>query len=317
MGYLRGSLLPSSPPPNLTGGIAEPSPWGRTKHLFHGWDGSVWDVTDGRDGVFLMPEGIEGMGMPEIQNYTFSSPVVHGVEWEGWRATGRDCHWVIGVFEDSSVEWLEMKKAFWKIFRPGKTMRWEVILPNSERYNLIVRFKEDNTSIYARDPVRLGWAIYGITCMTEQPFWEGEPVSFTFEKSDPGTPTDFFGPTGFGPPFNIGSSNSAVIETATLNNPGDVETYARWEAYGPFSTATVGLNGATVVLPALLAGDVIIIDTDPRNLTAEKNGVDIMKSLGFFDFAEIPPGEDIELSLGLIGTGKIVAGFTPLYMRSI
>lgn len=317
MGYLRGSLLPSEPPPALGGGTAEPSPWGRVKHLFHGWDGSVWDVTDGRDGVFLMPEGIEGMGMPEIDNYTFSSPVVHGVEWEGWRASGRDCHWVIGIFEDSSVEWLKNKKAFWNIFRPGKTMRWEVILPNAERYSLTVRFKADTTSVYSRDPVRLGWAIYGITCFPEQPFWEGLPISYRFENADPGIPTDFFGTTGFGPPFNIGASNSAVVETATLNNPGDVETYARWEAHGPFSTATVGLNGATVDLPALVEGDVIVINTDPRELTATKNGVDIMKSLGFFDFAEIPPGQDIELSLGLIGTGHIIASFTPLYLRSI
>lgn len=316
MGYLRGSLLPNVPPPSLGGGTAEPNPWGRIKHLFHGWDGSVWDVTDGRDGVFLMPEGIEGMGMPDIQNYTFDSPVVHGVEWEGWRATGRDCHWVIGIFEDSSVEWLEMKSAFWKIFRPGKTMRWEIILPNSERYSINVRFKADSTSVYARDPVRLGWAIYGITCFAEQPFWEGDPISYTFEKHDT-TLDDFFGPTGFGPPFFIASSASANIETATLNNPGDVESYARWTAYGPFSTASVGLNGAVVNLPAALAGDVFVINSDPRELTATKNGVDIMPSLGFFDFAEIPPGEDIELALGMNGTGKIVAEFTPYYLRSV
>lgn len=317
MGYLRGSLLPTEPPPNLGGGVAEPSPWGRIKHLFHGWDGSVWDVTDGRDGVFLMPEGIEGMGMPDIQNYTFSSPVVHGVEWEGWRANERDCHWVIGIFEDSSVEWIEMKRAFWNIFRPGKTMRWEIILPNSERFNLIVRFKADATSVYARDPVRLGWAIYGITCFAEQPFWEGDPVSFTFENGVAGQTNGFFGSTGFGPPFFIDSSSQATISTATLNNPGDVETYARWTAYGPFTTASVGLNGAIVNLPAALAGDVYEINSDPRQLTATKNGVDIMKSLGFFDFTEIPPGEDIELQLGMNGTGKIVAEFTPLYLRSV
>jgi hypothetical protein len=264
-----------------------------------------------------MPEGIEGMGMPDIQNYTFTSPVVHGVEWEGWRANERDVHWVIGIFEDSSVEWLEMKKAFWNIFRPGKTMRWEVILPNSDRFNLIVRFKADPTSVYARDPVRLGWAIYGITCFAEQPFWEGEPVSFTFENGVSGQTDGFFGPTGFGPPFYIDSSSQATISTATLNNPGDVETYARWTAYGPFTTASVGLNGAIVNLPAALSTDVYEINSDPRILSATKNGVDIMKSLGFFDFTEIPPGEDIELQLGMNGTGKIVAEFTPLYLRSL
>lgn len=316
MSYLRGSLLPTTPPPNISGGTAEPSPWGRIKHLFHGWDGSVWDVTDGRDGVFLMPEGIEGMGMPDIQNYTFNSPVVHGVEWEGWRATGRDCHWVIGIFEDSSIEWLAQVKAFWKIFRPGKTMRWEIVLPNGDHFNLIVRFKGDDSSVYARDPVRLGWAIYGITCFAEQPFWEGTPVSYLFEPRDTEN-DDFFGPTGVGPPFYIGSSSQADIETATLNNPGDVETYAKWTAYGPFTTASVGLNGAVVNLTPADADDVFIIDTNPRNLTATKNGVDVMASLGEFDFAPIPEGEDVELSLGMNGAGRIIAEFTPLYLRSV
>src|SRR5690348_11407007 len=111
MVYLRGS----SSVPVITPPVAPPDykPWRRIQHLFHSWDGTTWDVTDGRNGVYLMPAGIEGMGMPEIEQYTFSSPVVHGFEWEGWRATGRDVHWVIGVFEDDSEEWLKLKTAFW------------------------------------------------------------------------------------------------------------------------------------------------------------------------------------------------------------
>lgn len=305
--YLRGTN--AAPPP-----VAPPiyTPWRRVQHIFHGWDGSTWDVTDGRNGVFLMPEGIEGMGMPEIINYTFSSPVVHGVEWEGWRATGRDVHWVIGIFEDDSIEWINMKTAFWNIFRPGKTMRWEVVLPNGVSYSLTVRFKGDDTSVYSRDPVRLGWAIYGITCMTEQPFWEGTPITAGWEAK---TGSDFFGGSGYGPPFTV--SSFADITTATITNPGDVETYARWQILGPFTTATVGLDGFTVTVTGGNVGDVFIIDTDPLALTATKNGVDIMASLGSFDFAPIPPGEDVVLSLAMSGAGKITASFTPLYLRSI
>jgi len=304
--YLRGTVIapPTVAPPIYT-------PWKRIQHIFHGWDGSRWDVTDGRGGVFLMPEGIEGMGMPDIQNYTFSSPVVHGMEWEGWRATGRDVHWVLGVFEDSSEEWIDLGKRFWRIFRPGKTMRWEIILPNSDTYNLTVRFKSDDTSVYARDPVRLGWAIYGITCMTEQPFWEGREVTNYWESKTSG---DFFGGS-YGPPFTI--SSFADVTTATITNPGDVEAFARWELTGPFTSATIGLDGHTVELGDASPTDVYVIDTDPLKLTATKNGVDIMQTLGDFDFAPIPPGEDVELSLSMTGTGKITASFTPLYFRSV
>ena len=305
MAYLRGTQLRPPVAPAIY------TPWRRIKHIFYGWDGSVWDVTDGRDGVFLMPEGIEGMGMPIIEQYTFDSPVVHGFEWEGWRASGRDVHWVIGIFEDSSEEWIQRKKDFWRIFHPGKTLRWEVVLPTNERYSITVRFKSDDTSVYSRDPVKLGWAIYGITGMCEQPFWEGETQSpIWYPQSD----YDFFGGTG-GPPFYIASA--ADITNATMSNPGDVEAFLRWELKGPFNTASVGLNGLTATVGNTSAGQTVVINTDPRNLTATRDGVDIMASLGSFEFAPLPPGEDTTLSLTLDGTGSIQAFFTPLYFRSV
>jgi len=311
MSYLRGSLRPDTPPPGVT--PAAPSPWGKTRHLFHGWNGSVFDMTDGSNGTYLLPVGIEGMGMPDIDNYTFNSPVVHGVEWEGWRASGRECHWVIGVFERSSVEWLRQVRSFWKIFQPGKVLRWEIILPDGVHLNIHLRFKTDHTSVYARDPVKLGWGIYGITCFAEQPFWEGTPITQTWKPG--GGETDFFGPTGFAPDFII--DEGAPLETATVTNPGDVEAWAKWYARGPFASAVIGLGGYTVSLPESFTNDVWVLDSDPRNPTAELNGVDMMSTLGSFDFAPIPPEEEVELSLQMEGSGQVTALFTPLYFRSV
>ena len=42
-----------------------------------------------------------------------------------------------------------------------------------------------------------------------------------------------------------------------------------------------------------------------------------MASLGSFEFAPVPPGEDIVLDLTMEGTGSIQAFFTPLYLRSV
>jgi hypothetical protein len=307
MVYMRGSTVDLTPP------VAPPlyESWNRVQHIFHGWDGSTWDVTDGRNGVYLMPAGIEGMGMPEIEQYTFDSPVIHGFEWEGWRATGRDVHWVIGIFEDDSIEWLKLKSAFWKLFQPGKTLVWEIILPNDEKFRITVRFKSDDTSVYSRDPVRLGWAIYGITGMCEQPFWEGTTQSPIWY---PGSSSDFI-PVGGAPPFNI--SAAASISTAKITNPGDVEAYLRWELKGPFTTAAVGLQNKLVTVGATTLGQTVVINTDPKELTATRDGVDIMPSLGDFEFWPVPPGEDITLQLSMSGTGSIQAFFTPLYFRSI
>lgn len=310
MAYVRGTTsLPTPPvaPPEYT-------PWKRIRHVLHGWDGSTWDITDGRNGVYLMPVAVEGMGFPDIDNFTISSPVVHGVEWTGWRATGRDVFWVIGVFEDSSDAWLKMNRDFWRIFRPGKTLRWEVILPDTnDSYNLNVRFKNEKTT-FDRDPVKLGWAIYGITCFAEQVFWEGRPQSRIWY---PGGNADFFGGTG-GPPFTI--SAAQTIDNATLSNPGDVETYIEWVLRGPFTNATVGVNGLTTTVGSAIAGDTYVLNTDPVALTATKNNVDVMSSLGAFEYPEIQPGENIALSLAMTGastTSSIEAFFTPRYLRVV
>jgi hypothetical protein len=268
-------------------------------------------VTNGKNGVYLMSEGIEGLGMPEIENFTLQSPVVHGLEWESWRAASRETFFTIGVFEDSSTDWIDLKTAFWKIFRPGKVMRWEVILPNTERYFLNVRFKTDNSSNYSRDPVRLGWAIYGITCFTEQPFWEGSPQSRTWY---PANSQNFIG-SSLGPPFNISSYSD--MGNAKLTNPGDVSTPLYWTLKGPFSSAVVGFTDDFTTVGATNAGSTVILDMNPSSLTATRDGVDIMNSLGYFDYAMLPPGEDITLNLGMTGTGTITATFTPLYLRSV
>lgn len=305
MAYLRGvTTLPE---------IEGIRSWGRTQIIFHGWDGSHWDMTEGRNGVYLLPVGIEGLGMPRIDNYLIESPVVHGVEWEGWRAFARDTFWTVGIFQDGSLEFLEMKRAFWRIFRPGKPMRIELILPNQERYNLWVRFKEDNSSVYERDPIKIGWAIYGITAFAEQPFWEGEEhTQIWYPQNSP----NFFGESSYGPPFYVGSSSD--ISNAKMTNPGDVETFIRWELKGPFESATVGLGLNTTTVPETPEGSTVILDTNPIALGAHRDGVDIMASLGNFEYAPLPPGEDIVLALGMEGDeGSIRATFTPMYFRGI
>lgn len=304
MAYLRGTTVPPTAPPAY-------EPRRRVQHFFHGWDGSVWDLSHGINGVYLMSEGVEGLGMPEIDNFTLTSPLVHGVEWEGWRASGRETFFTIGIFDDNSDHWLATKAAFWNIFRPGKTMRWEVVLPNNERYFLTVRFKTDNSSNYSRDPVQLGWAIYGITCFTEQPFWEGLPQTYTWYPPN----TQDFIPSGGATPLYISSFSD--IGNAWVNNPGDVPASLLWTLKGPFTSAVVGFTDEYTTVGATNSGSTVVLDMNPIRLTATRDGVDIMASLGYFDYAMLPPGENIRLNLAMTGTGSISATFTPLYLRSI
>lgn len=296
-------------------------PWQGIRHTWTGWDGSVWDLSDPSSGVGLLADGIEGLGMPQILNYTHGSPVVHGVEWDGWLATGRKVYWQIIVFsgaitddQPSSEAWIRRHRAFFRTLRPGKTGVWTVELPGTgEKFSLTLRFDTDGGHSYAKDPVQRGWEAYGISLFPEQPFWESPPV---IQSWSVGEQVPFLGETGYGPPFHV--SPSMQLATATLTNPGDVESFLLYTITGPSTTAAVGIGGETTLIPFSIAdGAKLVLDTDPRNLVAELGGVDVMDQLAEFNYPALPPGEDIALSLAMDGTGSIEARFTPYRLMGL
>ncbi|WP_315913576.1 phage tail domain-containing protein [Arthrobacter sp. lap29] len=295
-------------------------PWQGIKHTWTGWDGSIWPISDPRSGAALLADGLEGLGMPDILNYTHDSPVVHGSEWDGWLATGRKVYWHFIIYSGSAADdqpstkaWLARHKAFWKTMRPGTTGVWTVELPTGEKFSLRLRFVSDGGHSYATDPAKRGWEAYGIELFPEQPFWEGVSVVRSW---DVGEQVDFFGPTGFGPDFFI--SSSAQLSTATVTNPGDVDTFVTWTINGPSTTAVVGIGEDTTTVPfPIAAGSRLVIDTDPRRLTAELDGVDVMEQLTEFNYPALPPGEDVQLNLALDGTGSVEAKFPTYYLMGV
>lgn len=289
-------------------------PWVGMTHRWTAWDGTVWDLSDVEGGVFLLNEGLEGLGMPDITNYTHGSPVVHGEQWDGWLATGRKVFWTVAIFHDGdSRGWTNRHRAFWKTMRPGKTGVWSVELPGGERFSLTLRFKGHGDHSYTNDPVHRGWEVYGVELFPEQPFWEAAPV---VESWGAEVKTPFLGPEDIGPPFYV--SPVTTIGTATLSNPGDVESYIRWTVTGPTLSVTVGIGGENTVVPfAVPDGKKLVIDTDPRNLIAELDGVDVMNQLREFNYPALQPGENVKLSLAMEGNGSVEARFTPYMLMGI
>lgn len=289
-------------------------PWVGMTHRWTAWDGTVWDLSDPEAGVFLLNDGLEGLGMPDITNYTHSSPVVHGEAWDGWLATGRKVFWTVAIFHDAdSVGWVRRHRAFWRSMRPGKTGVWSVGLPTGETFNLRLRFRGDGGHSYTTDPVGRGWEVYGVELFPEQPFWEAPPV---VEFWDSGEQVPFLGPEDIGPPFYV--SPVSTIGTATITNPGDVDAFIQWTVIGPTESVTVGIGGKNTVVPFVVPdGQKLVIDTNPRNLIAELNGVDVMSRLREFNYPPLPPGEDIKLSLAMKGNGSVEARFTPFMLMGV
>lgn len=279
------------------------------------WDGERYDLTDVAGGIYVVQDGLEGLGYPEITNYKNTSPMLHGSMWAGWLAETRKVYWNVAVYHgDGGQKWVDKAQGFLRSFRPGTTGRWTVELPGGAQYGLTLRYKSGLNGSRDVDPTRRGWHIYGIELEPEQVFFEGPEERIIWNS---GSDVNFFGPTGFGPPFFIGTSQK--MEKATITNPGDVEAYATWELVGPFDSASFGLAGrVTPITFAVPNGQTLILDTNPRSgLTAYLNGVDVMDRIPGFQYPPIPPGEATPVTLTMDGTGTIRARFRPLHLGLI
>lgn len=304
--------------PNLAYGtqfIAPPppvSPWGRAVMSWRGWDGSEWALSKPSRGVFLTGKGVEGLGMPGHQAWTSQSPAVHGQYYRGHVVDPRPVFWPIYLYSDtSSADWVKLDRAFWRSLQPGKHGTWTVATPGGGKRTLSCRLVDDGRHAFAMDPTFRGWAAYGVSLIADNPFWTGEPARRTWAQSNA---TDFYS-GGTAPVFNI--SSGSQLSTAKITNEGDLEAWPVWTIKGPLTSITVGVDGATVQWNvALAAGDTLVIDTDPTIQSAWLNGIDVTDQLGTADFAPIPAGLELPLSLTMAGTGSVEAAITPRYYRA-
>lgn len=295
--------------------------------------GVEWPLTDPKTGVFLKP-GVRGLGSVAVERHTTVSPAVAGSRFEGSSTLDREVFWPVHIYHDgSSVEWMERDRAFWAGMDPDDTGVWTVTHPDGKRRTLELRFVSDGDHVRAQDPMIRGWENYAITLVAEQPYWVGTPTVKSFAGVAP--PDPFFELTG---PQVVNIAAGYSVSNAVMDNPGDVESYPRWFIEGPATSASVGVGGVVVNVPfAVAAGECLVIESDPDLIGATlysitASGADLKPServvgvdlvspvdktseLGVADFAAIPAGSSVPLSLALEGAGKVEALLPPLYRR--
>lgn len=275
-----------------------------------GWEGSTFDLLDPAvSGVMLLEEGIRGLNMPPFTRYTSNAAGIAGARWRGHGTDEREVFWPAFLWSDKgSADWMRADARWWKTMRPDELGVWEVVTAASIR-RLRLRFVDDSDHSSPRDPTRLGWCLYGIRMVAEQPYWEGDPITLSWQEraEQPFLP---------GPPFWV--SGTVSLSSAVMQNPGSVDAFPTWVLDGPFSTATVGFAGATITVPfPVAAGNSLTINTSPDEQTAiDAAGVDRTGDLGAASFAPIPSGGGKALTLALAGAGSVSASITPLYYRA-
>lgn len=303
---------PPGPPPNP----AVVPGWDRMRHIWTGGDGSVWRLHEPDGGVFLVREGLRGLGMPKAKHYRDTSPALHGARHRGLIYEPRSVFWPVHLFHDgSSHEWAKLDRAFWRSFDPEEEGTWTVEVPGLSKRSIRLRFDGDGDWAPSSDPTFYGWANYGVNLQADDPLWYDEPVVYPFEAV---TPVEFFGGLTAGAPI-VTITKSSSLAAASVSNPGDVEAWPVVELIGPLSSATVTVAGKVLEVPfAIAAGKTLVLDYDPETRSAiDSDGNDRWEDLGAIAWGTIPKhSTNVSIGLALSGAGSARVTITPAYLRA-
>jgi hypothetical protein len=279
----------------------------------------VWDLTDWESGVFLANQAVLGLMEPPATRFTSTSPALAGSRYRGQQILERPVTWPVHIWAGNGLDWLRLHRRFWAALSRSALATWRVFLPDGQTRDLWVRLVGSGPHGFDRDPVHRGWALFTVELVAEDPWWRGPQV---FQQWSDTPDEEFFGgPTGGGKAPLFYLSSSSTLGQASMTNPGDEPAWPVWtvSVTDQVTAVTLGVGDAQIVLTGLdlSAGDVLVIDTDPRVQSVTINGSRVRGLLASAGFAPIPPGSAAELNLVLTGEGTVQAAIVPRWARCL
>lgn len=312
---------------------APPAPAFRGLELsWTGWDGSEWVLTRPATGLFLRP-GVRGLHLPSFDRLSSSSPMVPGSRHRGTSTKDREAFWPLYLYSDkSSAQFVERDRAFWRSLDPDLEGTWTAELPGGARRTLGLRLAGGDDD-FTHDPIRRGWASYGINLLADRPYWLGETITKSWSQGDMRnfyiTPEDRV-TYGYPDDAIYYLSSGGELGSAKFTNDGDVPAYPVWTVIGQTAAVSFGVGGADIIVPfEIPAGYAVQLDTDPINGQVLWYGawdpatksilspVDRTPELNPASaFVAIPRGQDRPLSIQMTGTGTVIAELRNKYRRA-
>ncbi|MEU2901355.1 phage tail protein [Streptomyces globisporus] len=283
--------------------------------------GRRWPMTDTSLEWYALAEGVSGLG---AVTYTLTSdphprggarlrhvqPQPRTVVWPVL-VKGRD-HMVF------TENWRALGRAFTRTLREGPGML-EVARPDGRVRRLPVHYSEGWDG-RGQAATGITWDSAVVTLWCEDPYWvDTVPLAVHREA---GVAGDFL------VPYPTVSSSQILGETV-VTNPGDVEVWPEWVVTGPASLITFtrqDTNESFVLDPtdtahgALLAGEQVIISTDPPRVRYQDGSADGVNWIGALNWPaaslwSLPSGNTpVSFQLDGANTGSAVdLTFHPRY----
>jgi hypothetical protein len=287
-----------------------------------GIDGSVWDLTNGTQGVYTA-KGYSGLHLPSFTQQVSKAARVPGQRYLGTVYEARSIPLPVIVRAAHGDAWRNLDASWWASLSPEATGTLTVTTSGGAR-SIPCRLGSAADAATDIHPGSQGIGQYALTLEADQPFWTGPDVTVNVPYADTGQ--NYYGGSGgsgFGPPFYISPMQGAA--DASISNPGDRPAYTRWLFTGPGSV-TFTIAGHQTVLPSLVAGQQVTIDTNPLTPNAVQDvtgggSVNFWPSMQGHDFwVPVPAMQSVATPIRFVGavTGQssVQVSLTPLYNRA-
>jgi hypothetical protein len=285
-----------------------------TSFEWTGVNGVVWDLGGGP--VSLAP-GIMGLGLPGTDQYVRSSSALDGQRLTGSRTQPRRVFWPLAIRGANAAEWLTTSRAFFAGLSTDRTGTFKVTANDGQVRSIPLRLLSQDEQVFDSDPDLFAREVVGVDLVADDPFWRGPQVLQTFQTAQ--VAAQFFETAGT---HVLNLMSSSTTASATVSNPGEVDAWPLWTITGPASSFTIGV-GSTVISAtmSLLVGESVQVSTDPTVQVARKfvGGVSTVLPFSAFtsiQFARVPSGESVPLTVEIQGAGSVSVQFDPGFRRA-
>ncbi|HEY8589604.1 MAG TPA: hypothetical protein VIL55_08640 [Naasia sp.] len=286
----------------------------------HQWTGAFGEVID------LTPDGpsslrltndppVEGLSWPEELEWVRTHTTRHGQRYLGGRIPARDAFFAV-IAGTGPTDWLAARTRFVRSLRPGHVGTWRVTNQADGSYRELRARFTPGPALFAKDPSASGRELIRVPLVADDPWWRGPLITREFGQAE--TDVDFFADADSESPTAVLQlMSSFTAATAAISNPGDVPAWMVAHVRGPVDGFSVGVGSSVV------AGAVEI----PENRTLTVNfgervvlwddGTPVpYAALTAADFAAVPPGETVPLSVQMAGTGTVLVELSPCYFEA-
>jgi len=281
-----------------------------------GWDGSHWDLHKGP--VYLQP-GVDLFSMLTGDAFVRQTALTDGQRFSGWRAEPRAGLLPVLIGRSQTeTEWLALDRAWWRTMRIDRPGTLTVTAPDGSVRRLKLRFVNDGGVGKVADPSQRRMEIAPIKMVADDPWWVGDSFGKVFRNG--GVPVNFFGgEVGLGSPYVIGASSTTA--TATITNPGDDGTWPVYTVDGPVTAFSAIIDGREVAGDfTVAAGQQLRVDTSPQQQVAHlidgETQTNVTRQMRELQFAQVPDGTAVALSIQISGTGSLTITAEPNYYKA-